>query len=103
MHFFKSFKYLHRAKPQPQLQLFYTLSSLILNIMQIHFFQTYFFQNNFYGSNMFFKTVFVGTIVFYVSGGVNGDGQLTFGLCSHKERNGLTPLQLEGLRGEYSC
>ncbi|XP_071168117.1 metalloproteinase inhibitor 3-like [Mytilus edulis] len=38
-----------------------------------------------------------------IIGGVNGDGQLAFGLCSHKERNGLTPLQLEGLRGEYSC
>ncbi|XP_063431290.1 uncharacterized protein LOC134713953 [Mytilus trossulus] len=38
-----------------------------------------------------------------IIGGVNDDGQLTFSLCSHKERNGVTPLQLEGLRGEYSC
>ncbi|VDI78180.1 Hypothetical predicted protein [Mytilus galloprovincialis] len=38
-----------------------------------------------------------------IIGGVNKDGQITFGSCSHKERNGVTPLQLKGLRGDYTC
>ncbi|XP_071168118.1 metalloproteinase inhibitor 3-like [Mytilus edulis] len=38
-----------------------------------------------------------------IIGGVNKDGQITFGSCSHEERNGYTPLQLKGLRGDYSC
>lgn len=86
------------------IQLFYTLSGLTFKWHADTFTQTYFVQNNFYGSNFtLFKSVFVGTFVFYVSGGVNKDGQITFGSCSHEERNGYTPLQLKGLRGDYSC